>query len=58
VIGGAWRSRWEPGVCSVDVSPVPLGSKGAHDPRVKWPVATVKHGAEAQPAPRKPKKMT
>ncbi|MGB9830788.1 MAG: hypothetical protein ACPLSP_01805 [Fervidicoccus fontis] len=36
------------------MSPVPLGSKGAHDPHVEWLVATVNHGFEAQPAIGKP----
>jgi len=34
----------------LDVSPVPLGSKGAHDLHVEWSVTTSKHGKEAQPA--------
>jgi len=34
----------------IDVSLMPLGSKGAHDPRVEWLVATMKRGAEVQPA--------
>jgi len=34
----------------LDVSPVPLGSKGAHDLHVEWSVTTLKHGEEAQPA--------
>ncbi|WP_162097854.1 hypothetical protein [Desulfurococcus amylolyticus] len=34
---------------ALDVSPVPLGSKNAHEPRVEWLVATVKHGVKAQP---------
>jgi len=38
----------------IDVSPVPLGSKGAHDHRVEWLVVTMKRGAEAQPALAKP----
>jgi len=40
------------------VSPVPLGSKGTHDPRVEWLVATAKRGVEAQPilgVPTKPR---
>jgi len=53
-MGGVWRSGSEPRACSVDVSPVPLGSKGVHDPRVEWSVATVKHEAEAQPALARP----
>ncbi|WP_157861123.1 hypothetical protein [Desulfurococcus amylolyticus] len=36
------------------MSPVPLGSKGAHGPHVEWSATTVKHGAEAQPVPGKP----
>jgi len=37
-----------------DVSPVPLGSKGAHDHLVEWSAIVVKHGEEAQPAPARP----
>ncbi|MEM1678402.1 MAG: hypothetical protein QXU96_06795 [Ignisphaera sp.] len=40
----------------LDVSPVPLGSNGAHDPCVEWLVATVNRRAEAQPALEKPTK--
>ncbi|MEM0486723.1 MAG: fumarylacetoacetate hydrolase family protein [Sulfolobales archaeon] len=40
----------------LDVSPVPLGSKGAHDPCVEWSVTTVNRRAEAQPALGKPTK--
>lgn len=36
---GAWNIALK-----VDVSLVPLGSKGAHDPRVEWSVTTVKRG--------------
>ncbi len=39
----------------LDVSPVPLGLKGAHDPRVEWLVATVNRGVEAQPVLEKPR---
>ncbi len=40
----------------LDVSPVPLGSKGTHDPCVEWSVTTVNRRAEAQPALGKPTK--
>ena len=40
----------------LDVSPVPLGLKGAHDPCVEWSVTTVNRRAEAQPALGKPTK--
>ncbi|MEM4062211.1 MAG: hypothetical protein QXY11_05070, partial [Desulfurococcaceae archaeon] len=40
----------------LDVSPVPLGSKGAHDPCVEWSVTTMNRRAEAQPALGKPTK--
>ncbi|MEM1596689.1 MAG: hypothetical protein QXS24_06005, partial [Desulfurococcaceae archaeon] len=48
---GAWNIALK-----LDVSPVPLGSKGAHDPRVEWSVTTVNRRAEAQPALGKPTK--
>ena len=38
----------------LDVSPVPLGTKGAHDPHVKRLVATMKYGVEAQPVLARP----
>ena len=41
-----------PGI-ELDVSPVPLGSKGVHDPCVKWLVVTVKRGARGTTHPRK-----
>jgi len=41
-----------PGI-GLDVSPVPLGSKGAHDTCVEWLVATVKRGAGGATHPRK-----
>ncbi|MEM5822009.1 MAG: hypothetical protein QXH34_02935 [Ignisphaera sp.] len=37
----------------LDVSPVPLGSNGAHDPCVEWLVATVNRRAEGTTRPRK-----
>ncbi|MEM1819136.1 MAG: zinc ribbon domain-containing protein [Sulfolobales archaeon] len=48
---GAWNIALK-----LDVSPVPLGSKGAHDPCVEWSVTTVNRRAEAQPALGKPTK--
>ena len=41
-----------PGI-ELDVSPVPLGSKGAHDPCVEWSVTTVNRRAEGTTRPRK-----
>ncbi len=38
----------------LDVSPVPLGTKGAHDLHVEWLVATMKRGVEAQPVLARP----
>ncbi|MEM2288821.1 MAG: hypothetical protein QW503_07020 [Sulfolobales archaeon] len=37
----------------LDVSPVPLGSKGAHDPCVEWLVATVNRRVGGKTHPRK-----
>jgi len=37
----------------LDVSPVPLGSKGARDPCVEWLVAAVNRRAEGTTRPRK-----
>ncbi|MEM4537783.1 MAG: transposase [Thermosphaera sp.] len=48
---GAWNIALK-----LDVSPMPLGSKGAHDPCVEWLVTTVNRRAEAQPALGKPTK--
>ncbi|MEM4686431.1 MAG: transposase [Zestosphaera sp.] len=48
---GAWNIALK-----LDVSPVPLGSKGAHDPSVEWSVTTVNQRQEAQPALGKPTK--
>jgi len=48
---GAWNIALK-----LDVSPVPLGSKGAHDSCVEWSVTTVNRRAEAQPALGKPTK--
>ncbi|MEM1879213.1 MAG: zinc ribbon domain-containing protein, partial [Desulfurococcaceae archaeon] len=48
---GAWNTALK-----LDVSSVPLGSKGAHDPCVEWLVATMNRRAEAQPALGKPTK--
>lgn len=41
---------------NLDVSQVPLGSKGVHDLHVEWLVATMKRGEETQPVPEKPTK--
>ncbi len=38
----------------LDVGPVPLAPKGAHDPHVEWLVATVNRGVEAQPVLARP----
>ncbi|MEM0326663.1 MAG: zinc ribbon domain-containing protein, partial [Desulfurococcaceae archaeon] len=45
---GAWNIALK-----LDVSPVPLGSKGAHDPRVEWLVAIVNRGVGSTTRPRK-----
>ncbi|MEM2578842.1 MAG: zinc ribbon domain-containing protein [Desulfurococcaceae archaeon] len=45
---GAWNIALK-----LDVSPVPLGSKGAHDPCVKWLVVIVNCGAGGTTRPRK-----
>jgi len=50
-VAGAWNIALK-----LNVSPVPLGSKGAHDLHVEWLVATVNRGVEAQPALQKPTK--
>ncbi|MEM0453742.1 MAG: zinc ribbon domain-containing protein [Sulfolobales archaeon] len=44
-VTGAWNIALK-----LDVSPMPLGSKGVHDPCVEWLVAAVNRRAEAQPA--------
>jgi len=41
----------------LDVSSVPLGSKGAHDTCVEWLVATVNRRTEAKPTLGKPKNL-
>uniref|UniRef100_A0A7J3KH56 Cas12f1-like TNB domain-containing protein n=1 Tax=Staphylothermus marinus TaxID=2280 RepID=A0A7J3KH56_STAMA len=46
---GAWNIALK-----LNVSPVPLGSKGVHDLHVEWLVATMKRGEETQPVPEKP----
>lgn len=46
---GAWNIALK-----LDVSPVSLDSKAAHDPRVEWLVATSKHKTETQPVLEKP----
>ena len=38
----------------LDVCPMPLGTKGAHDLHVEWFVATMKRGEEAQPVLARP----
>jgi len=38
----------------LDVGRVPLGSTATHDLHVEWLVATMKHGAEAQPLLARP----
>ncbi len=38
----------------LDVSPMPLETKGVHDPHVEWLVATMKHGVETQPILARP----
>ncbi|MEM2005694.1 MAG: transposase [Zestosphaera sp.] len=48
---GAWNIALK-----LNVSPVPLGSNGAHDPCVEWSVTTVNRRAEAQPALGEPTK--
>ncbi|MEM4914120.1 MAG: RNA-guided endonuclease TnpB family protein [Desulfurococcaceae archaeon] len=45
---GAWNIALK-----LDVSPVQLGSKGAHDPRVEWLVAIVNRGVGSTTRPRK-----
>ncbi|MEM4814944.1 MAG: zinc ribbon domain-containing protein, partial [Ignisphaera sp.] len=45
---GAWNIALK-----LDVSPVPLGSNGAHDPCVEWSVTTVNRRAEGTTRPRK-----
>ncbi|MEM4732577.1 MAG: RNA-guided endonuclease TnpB family protein [Desulfurococcaceae archaeon] len=48
---GAWNIALK-----LDVSPVPLGSNGTHDPCVEWSVTTMNRRTEAQPALGKPTK--
>ncbi|MEM0105802.1 MAG: zinc ribbon domain-containing protein, partial [Zestosphaera sp.] len=45
---GAWNIALK-----LDVSPVPLGSNGVHDPCVEWLVATVNRRARGTTRPRK-----